>query len=124
MPQRGKKDGVKTAPAADDAGYRALVEENVKRSVNELRRHSMLTQAFSRSMKTANQEPVDVFVHGFVYDEATNDVHDMNVSFGPPGKPIPHVPFKAVAAAKNFQFDSSRPGFPKGKTWDFKHHHS
>ena len=69
-------------------------------------------------------EAIDVFVHGFVYDEATNEVHDLNVSFGPPGKSIPHVPFKAIAAAKNFHRDSSRPGVFKGKTWDFVHHHA
>lgn len=107
----------------------------MKRSVDELRQHSVLTKvnplatsqddcltvkkSFSR-----NVEAIDVFVHGFVYDEATNEVHDLNVSFGPPGKPIPHVPFKAIAAAKNFHRDSSRPGVFKGKTWDFVHHHA
>ncbi|KAF8160862.1 carbonic anhydrase [Crassisporium funariophilum] len=122
-PQRGKKDGVKEAPAADDAGFRALVEENVKRSVNELRGHSVLTKAYSKDIKNDKNEDIDVFVHGFVYDDATGDVHDLQVSFGPPGKAIPTIPFKAVAAAQNYQGKSYRPGVFKGKTWDFHAHH-
>jgi carbonic anhydrase len=121
-PKRGRPDGVKIAPPADDAGFRALVEENVKRSVNELRYHSLLNKAYDRSLKNRNQEDIDVFVHGFVYDEATGEVNDLHVSFGPPGKVIPHVPFKAISAAKNFHTDSARPGIKKGKDWDFSNH--
>ncbi|KAJ3511743.1 hypothetical protein NLJ89_g3923 [Agrocybe chaxingu] len=121
-PQRGKPDGVKEAPPANDPGFRALVEENVKHSVNELRGHSLLTETYAKNMMTDKPTSLDVFVHGFVFDEATGEVNDLHVSFGPPGKNIPNVPFKAVQAAKNFHRESYRPGIFKGKTWDFKAH--
>ncbi|KDR75268.1 hypothetical protein GALMADRAFT_249264 [Galerina marginata CBS 339.88] len=118
-PRRGQDQGVKTAPPASDPGFRALVEENVKRGVKELRKHSILTKAYARGVRTDKNEIVDVFVHGFVYDEATGDVHDLNVSFGPPGKPIPNVPFQALKAAKNFHRDASSGSITSGKVWDF-----
>jgi carbonic anhydrase len=117
LPQRGKDNGVKTPPPPDDAGFRALVEENVKKGVKELRRHSILTKAYSTT--TNGDGTTDVFVHGMVYDEVTGEVHDLHVSFGPPGKQIPHIPFKAVAAAKNFHRPSDRPRISTGKTWTF-----
>ncbi|PPQ89728.1 hypothetical protein CVT25_014129 [Psilocybe cyanescens] len=122
-PRRGQDEGIKTAPPATDAGFRALVEENVKRGVKELRTNSIITQAYASHIKTQNNENIDVFVHGFVYDEGTGEVHDLHVSFGPPGKAIPTVPFKAIAAAKNFHRDNDRPGISKGKTWDFSKVH-
>lgn len=117
LPQRGRDNGVKTPPPPDDAGFRALVEENVKKGVKELRRHSTLTKAYSTTSKSGGN--TDIFVHGLVYDEVTGEVHDLHVSFGPPGKQIPHIPFKAVAAAKNFHRPSDRPGISTGKIWDF-----
>jgi len=117
LPQRGKDNGVKTPPPPDDAGFRALVEENVKKGVKELRKHNTLTKAYSTANKSDGN--TDVFVHGLVYDEVTGEVHDLHVSFGPPGKQIPHIPFKAVAAAKNFHRPSDRPGISTGKTWNF-----
>jgi carbonic anhydrase len=66
LPQRGTDNGVKTPPPPDDgffflpfiyntqpvltrllAGFRALVEENVKKGVKELRSHGTLTKANS-----------------------------------------------------------------------------
>jgi carbonic anhydrase len=117
MPRRGLPNGIKTAPPANDAGFRALVEENVKKSVKELHRNSVLKQAHSRHAQT-DKDHIDVFVHGLVYDEGTGEVHDLHVSFGPPGKEIPRIPFQAVAAAKNFHRDSSKPD----KKWDFGSH--
>jgi len=117
LPQRGKDNGVKTPPPADDAGFRALVEENVKKGVKELRKHSSLTKAYSSSAKS--DKHIDVFIHGMVFDEVTGEVHDLHISFGPPGKQIPHIPFKAVAAAKNIHRDKDRPGISPGKTWHF-----
>jgi len=117
LPQRGKDNGVKTPPPADDAGFRALVEENVKKGVKELRKHSSLTKAYSSAAKS--DKHIDVFVHGMVFDEVTGEVHDLHMSFGPPGKQIPHIPFKAVAAAKNIHRDKDRPGISTGKTWNF-----
>jgi carbonic anhydrase len=43
-----------------------------------------------------------------VFDEVTGEVHDLHISFGPPGKQIPHIPFKAVAAAKNIHRNKDR----------------
>ncbi|KIM45044.1 hypothetical protein M413DRAFT_441689 [Hebeloma cylindrosporum] len=117
LPQRGKDNGVKSPPPADDAGFRALVEENVKKGVKELRKHSILTKAYSSASKS--NESIDVFVHGLVYDEVTGEVHDLHISFGPPGKQIPHIPFKAIAAAKNIHRNKDRPGISTGKTWNF-----
>lgn len=90
-----------------------------------MRKNSILTKAYSRrALKRTAVPSVDVFVHGFVYDEVTGEVHDLHVSFGPPGKAIPDVPFAAVAAAKNFHRESFRPGINRGKTWDFGPHES
>lgn len=97
-------------------GFRALVEENVKRSVRELQDNSLLARAYSNPSKNK----IDVFVHGFVYDELTGDVSDLHVSFGPPGKHIPHIPFKSLGAAQNIR---SSPGINTGKTWNFSSPH-
>jgi len=121
MPRRGQPNGVHTSPASDDPGFRALVEENVKRSVKNLQDNATLKQAFSRTLKSDDGKDIDVFIHGLVFDESTGDVHDLHVSYGPPGKVIPHVPFKAVKAAKNHNFSGG--GIKKGKTWNFKAHH-
>jgi carbonic anhydrase len=90
------------------------VEENVKKGVKELRKHSSLSKAYSSAAKSDRH--IDVFVHGMVFDEVTGEVHDLHISFGPPGKKIPHIPFKAVAAAKNIHRDKDRPGISRGKT--------
>ncbi|KAF9472137.1 carbonic anhydrase [Pholiota conissans] len=118
MPRRGLPNGIKAAPPPTDAGYRALVEENVKASVRALHQNDILKNAYSKKGK----DSIDVFVHGLVYDESTGDVHDLRVSFGPPGKMIPLIPFQALPAAKNFHRDSSKSGINKGKTWDFGSH--
>jgi len=111
LPHRGQDKGATEAPPASDPGFRALVEENVKHGVKELHQNSILTKAYARGVK--NQD-INVFVHGFVYDETTGKVHDLNVSFGPPGKAIPHVPFEALKAAQNFHRDNK-----PDKEWDF-----
>jgi len=114
-PRRGQDQGVTTPPPPTDVGFRALVEENVKRGVKELRNHSLLMKAYAKHIMIHENQSIDVFVHGFVYDEDTGEVNDLHVSFGPPGKAIPHVPFNALKAAKNFHRDKDRPE----KTWDF-----
>lgn len=40
---------------------------------------------------------MEVYGHGFVFDEETGEVKDLGVSFGPPGKTIPVIPFGAIA---------------------------
>lgn len=116
MPQRGKPDGVTDAPKPSEEGLRALVEENVKNSVKGLKEHSLLAKAYQVNAKTRlTKSPVEVYVHGFVFDEETGGVVNLNVSFGPPGMPIPPIPFTAVAAAKNFHRQKYLPGINKGK---------
>ncbi|KAF5321501.1 hypothetical protein D9619_001508 [Psilocybe cf. subviscida] len=122
LPQRGKPNGVQTPPPADDPGFKALVEENIKHSVKSLREHGILSKAYSKRPFTGGQKDIKVFVHGLVFDEVTGNVYNLGVSFGPPGEAIPAVPFKALAAAKNFHRDSDRPGIHHGKTWDFSAH--
>ncbi|KAJ7497021.1 carbonic anhydrase [Mycena latifolia] len=95
------------------AGFRALVEENVKASVARIQKDSILAKvntllspgAFAKSAVSTKPTPtgspteIDVFVHGFVYDMETGDVLNLGVTFGPPGKTLPKVPFGAVASA-------------------------
>lgn len=116
MPQRGKPEGVTDLPKPSDEGLRALVEENVKNTVKGLREHSLLAKAYKVSAKTKlTKSEIEVYVHGFVFDEETGGVVNLNVSFGPPGKPIPSIPFTAIAAAKNFHRQKHLPGINKGK---------
>jgi carbonic anhydrase len=116
-PRRGLKNGITGPPEANDAGFKALVEENVKNTVKALREQSLLAKAYQRSARTsAKNTPIDVYVHGFVHDESTGEVVDLKVSFGPPGKPIPPIPFTTTAAAKNFQRSEHLPNFFRGKT--------
>lgn len=116
MPRRGLRNGVTEAPKADEPGFRALVEENVKKSVKALRIQSILAKAYQRGAKgNGKNTGIEVFVHGLVHDPATGEVKNLGVSFGPPGKKVPKVPFAAIAAAKNFQGDKHLPGFFTGK---------
>jgi len=117
VPHRGLPEGDNSAPEVDDAGYRALVEENVKKTVKALKEESMLAKDYQTGARisAAKMTKFQVYVHGFVFDEASGEVVNLNVSFGPPGNPIPSIPFEAVEAAKNFHRDKSRPGFNKGK---------
>jgi len=116
MPRRGLPEGIKTDPSNGDAGFRAVIEENVRKSVKALKHGSLLAKAYKRDAKTrmANTN-LEVYVHGFVVDESTGVVNDLKVSFGPPGKPIPPVPFKAMEAAKNFHSKRDGGKFSKGK---------
>lgn len=74
----------------------------------------LVLQAYQIGAKTQPKETkYEVIVHGFVFDEVTGEVTNLNVSFGPPGKPIPPVPFTAIAKAKNFH--RKKPKVNKGK---------
>ncbi|KAJ6558461.1 carbonic anhydrase [Mycena vulgaris] len=104
-------------PDASHLGFRALVEENVKASVARIREDSILakvktsffhliflifrkqTGSAINPAPTGDPTEIDVFVHGFVYDMDTGDVYNLGVTFGPPGKTLPKVPFSAVASA-------------------------
>jgi len=116
LPQRGHPDGITTVPDVHDPGYRMVVEENVRRTVKALKHESILANEYQQSAKTRTAKTsVEVYVHGFVFDEETGEVVNLNVSFGPPGLPIPPIPFTAVAAAKNFHREKHLPGVNKGK---------
>ena len=83
-----------------------------------------LNQAYATGPKIkAKEAPYDVYVHGFVFDSATGGVVDLKVSFGPPGKPIPPVPFGVIEAAKNYKGRKGLPKFYKGKTLPKRHDH-
>uniref|UniRef100_A0A8H7XUL0 Carbonic anhydrase n=1 Tax=Psilocybe cubensis TaxID=181762 RepID=A0A8H7XUL0_PSICU len=96
-------------PEIQDPAFRALVEENVKASVNSIVKDSVISNHFAalsaaknvtgNARRSGGGPAKDVFVHGFVYDIETGIVHDLGVSVGPPGVPIPTVPFSAVAKA-------------------------
>lgn len=116
-PQRGQPEGVKGKPHLGDPGLKALVEENVKRSVSELSKNAMLRQVYDKARRGKTTK--DIFVHGLVLDEATGQVVNLRVSFGPPGKAIPHVPFPAVAAARNRRSARPRGNIFRGKKFDF-----
>ncbi|PPQ96224.1 hypothetical protein CVT26_005596 [Gymnopilus dilepis] len=96
----------------DDPAFRALVEENVKANVirifesaiiqnhynalkPSLSTHSVSTirPVFIPQKADPPQVPHPVFIHGLVYDLATGRIFNLNVSRGPPGVPIPPVPF-------------------------------
>jgi carbonic anhydrase len=118
-PRRGLKNGITTPPESSDPGFRAFVEENVKNSVMALKSQSILRSAYQIGAKTQPKETkYEVYVHGFVFDETTGEVTNLNVSFGPPGMPIPPVPFTAIAKAKNFH--RKKPKVNKGKVLEAK----
>lgn len=118
MPQRGKPHGVTDPPPSGDPGLRALVEENVKMSVAALKQNEMIKGMYRESSLNPALKTKAIFVHGFVHDENTGEVFDLGVSFGPPGRPIPSMPFEVRKRAVNFR-SSVGPGINKGKTWDF-----
>ncbi|KAG9019289.1 hypothetical protein FRB90_004296 [Tulasnella sp. 427] len=100
-------------PEYDDPGFRALVEENAKRSADMIFADPVIkahyavavTSKSSSSPVTVlprrrrNQRPViraeaegatqNVFIHTWVYDIRTGDLKDLDHSYGPPGVEIP-----------------------------------
>jgi len=107
-PHRRLDEGVDDSegPLLESAGFRALVEENVKQSVSELRKNRIISETFKAARR--GQPAKDIFVHGFVYDESTGQVVNLRVSFGTPGRAIPPIPFEAIEAAKNFHRERPR----------------
>ncbi|KAG6873127.1 hypothetical protein C0995_002501 [Termitomyces sp. Mi166 len=87
-----KESGAKpTPPHLHDAGFRALVEENVKANVRRIARSGVISNHY-KSLET-DPERIGVFIHGWVYDIETGEVADLGVAVGPPGRTIPHTPF-------------------------------
>jgi len=74
------------------SGLRALVEENVKASVRNL-----MKEILPLMDGTGN---VELYGHGFVLNEETGEVTNLDVSFGPPGRPVVQVPFKTLPKAR------------------------
>ncbi|TFK26092.1 carbonic anhydrase [Coprinopsis marcescibilis] len=81
------------SPELENPGFRALVEENVRSNVWNIAAESLIEDHWS------NPSAQDLFIHGWVYDIATGTVHDLGVSVGAPGKPIPPAPWSAVQNA-------------------------
>ncbi|KAJ7593065.1 carbonic anhydrase [Mycena floridula] len=90
-------------PDLHDPGFRALVEENVKANVQNI----VLGTTFKNHVAALNKKQrrsakgpkVNVFVHGWVFDIETGDIRDLGVSVGPPGVPIPKMPFPPVGSS-------------------------
>ncbi|PPQ69674.1 hypothetical protein CVT24_001207 [Panaeolus cyanescens] len=87
------------------AGFRALVEENVRFTVNRIASNSVITNHYAALQadnttvvrRAGPQGPLkDVFIHGWVYDIETGDISDLGISVGPPGKTVPPGPFKKI----------------------------
>ncbi|GAA5865550.1 hypothetical protein JCM8547_007645 [Rhodosporidiobolus lusitaniae] len=98
----------KTIAAADvtDEVWRAVVEENVRMNVKRLAQDSPVTKvwkeyntlhnststagaektdAAGHRKRSSSDEPVELWVHGWVYDVSTGLVSDLGVSVGPNG---------------------------------------
>ncbi|KAK0184965.1 carbonic anhydrase [Armillaria mellea] len=92
-------DGDVPKPKLHDPVLRAMVEENVKHTVSNIARSELIEERYSNSTMTA------VFIHGLVYDVENGEITNLDVSVGPPGVPIPPVPFPHTQARFRFQSD-------------------
>ncbi|KAG6915508.1 hypothetical protein DXG01_011133 [Tephrocybe rancida] len=117
MRNKNKSLAVIKEPEIQDAGFRALIEENVKLNVQRIAKsriirehYTLLSASKASSVKPAtvsvekrSDHPIkpmkDVFIHGWVYDIETGRVADLGVSVGPPGTTVPSAPFHLVAQA-------------------------
>lgn len=102
--QLREKIGASTVGVPDvrEPGYRALVEENVKVTVERVAKDYIITNHFAllaQAKEESADGPRDVFIHGFVYDIENGEVKDLGISVGPPGRAIPKVPFATVEGA-------------------------
>ncbi|KAJ2933076.1 hypothetical protein H1R20_g4048, partial [Candolleomyces eurysporus] len=69
------------APKLHDPGFRALVEENVKNTVQALATDTIVVESYLNA--TGKSHPF--YIHGWVYDIENGQVKDLGVSVGPPG---------------------------------------
>ncbi|KAL4256938.1 Carbonic anhydrase [Pleurotus pulmonarius] len=92
-------------PEPQEPGFRALVEENVKAGVRAMVADSVLSNHYAAlagngtehiTGRSVEGPLADVFVHGLVYDIENGEIRDLGISVGPPGKPIPELPFPKV----------------------------
>jgi len=98
------------APELHDPGFRALVEENVKAGVKRIaatstiKKHmALLAKGVKETRAAKHSAPVDVFIHGWVFDIENGDIHDLGVSIGPAGKQIPKIPFSSARTVDTAQ---------------------
>lgn len=114
-------------------GFRALVEENVKRNVQAIASDPIMTghwQRFldheasnkngtaapaKRSSHGEGEPPKAVFVHGWVYDLANGEIKDLKISQGPPGKKIEAAPEGAAEAQAKAEAGVKTEGEPKAE---------
>jgi carbonic anhydrase len=127
MREKNSKLETVTPPKAQDPGFRALVEENVKASVRRIRDDSIIANHFAslpgttctsestepgaeagakseatlapKHERREEHPPREVFVHGLVYDIETGEIHNLGVSVGPPCVEVPELPWEMVKAA-------------------------
>ncbi|KAF5334695.1 hypothetical protein D9611_011947 [Ephemerocybe angulata] len=92
MRHRNQGNGTVSAPALHDAGFRALVEENVKNTVKRIASDTMVVELLQDSAHP-------FFIHGWIYDIENGEVKDLGVSVGPRGSTVPAIPFPASAAS-------------------------
>ncbi|KAJ3538366.1 hypothetical protein NMY22_g5199 [Coprinellus aureogranulatus] len=74
--------GLSSTPHAE--ALPVVVEENVKRQVENLAKTVTITDAWTKGARKGQ----DVYIHGWVYDISTGKLRDLNVTRGPPGKPV------------------------------------
>ncbi|KAK0238046.1 carbonic anhydrase [Armillaria nabsnona] len=88
-------------PEPDEPGFRALVEENVKVSVQAIATSTVIQDHFAALAQGGEVETlVQVFIHGWVYDIANGEIQSLGISVGPPGVEIPSVPFASVTSSE------------------------
>ncbi|KAF8735091.1 hypothetical protein AX14_002762 [Amanita brunnescens Koide BX004] len=79
-------------PKLHDPGFRALVEENVKMSVQRI----VASEIIRKNYSAFASHNIPVFIHGWVKDIENGVVSDLGVSVGPPGVPTPKSPFPSL----------------------------
>ncbi|KAK0488418.1 carbonic anhydrase [Armillaria novae-zelandiae] len=88
-------------PKLHDPVLRAMVEENIKQTVSKIASSELIEERYSNSTKAV------VFIHGLVYDVENGEITNLDVSVGPPGVPVPPVPFPhRKARTEFFRFQS------------------
>ncbi|KAH6912554.1 carbonic anhydrase [Coprinopsis sp. MPI-PUGE-AT-0042] len=95
LASRNQNQGNSTVPGPHlhDAGFRALVEENVKNTVKNIAEDEIIQDHYH------HRQSAELYIHGWVYDIENGEIRDLDVSVGPPGKPLPSAPWEVVASA-------------------------
>ncbi|KIY73195.1 carbonic anhydrase [Cylindrobasidium torrendii FP15055 ss-10] len=83
-------NGTGRALGIADPVWRALAEENVRLSVNNIAKSDLLNEIWS------NPSIAPLYIYGFVYDVMDGSVVDLGASRGPPGRTAPPSPFPTL----------------------------